>query len=118
MRSLWFLSGLLIVAVVIYLSLFIPPMEQEATSQIDKFNHFIAYGTLMLWFSQLYREKARYLIVWGLIVLGIAIEFIQPITGREFSILDMIANTLGVLLGLFVASKGGDFLYSKLQKPQ
>ncbi|MEA3406012.1 MAG: VanZ family protein [Pseudomonadota bacterium] len=117
-RTLWFLAGLVIVAAIIYLSIFMPQVEQAADSQIDKVKHFIAYGTLMLWFSQLYQDKARLHLIWIFIGLGVAIEFIQPLTGREFSILDMLANTAGILIALFIASKGGDFLYPKLQKPE
>lgn len=118
MRSIWLITGWILVGVIIYLSIFIPPATQPSESQIDKFKHFIAYGTLMFWFAQGFRDKPRLIIAGALIAMGIAIEFIQPMTGREFSGLDMLANTGGVLIALFIASKGGDFLYPKLQKPQ
>lgn len=108
--------GWLIILAVLYLSLFTVyiPVQTDFNS-VDKIHHFIAYATLMLWFAQSFRGTKRYWIVGGLILMGILIEFAQPFTGREFSYLDMLANSTGVLIGLLIAAKGGDFLYPKLK---
>jgi len=34
-----------------------------------------------------------------LVLLGVALEFLQQRTGRQFDIADMLANALGVTLG-------------------
>lgn len=62
--------------------------------------HFAAYGTLMAWFAYLYRRApTRALYAAGFVGMGIAIEFLQGLTGRHFEVADMFANTLGVILG-------------------
>ena len=37
-----------------------------------------------------------------LFLLGIFLEFIQLLNGREFSYLDMLANGLGIILGILI----------------
>ena len=61
----------------------------------------------MLWFAFLYRRtptRAGYAL--GFVAMGIAIEFIQPCTGRDFEVADMLADALGVALGWGVALVG------------
>ena len=59
---------------------------------------------MMFWFAFLYRRApTRALYAVGFIAMGIAIEFIQPYTGRHFEVADMVADALGVLLGWGVA---------------
>ena len=55
----------------------------------------------MLWFSLLYRSgRARLAYGLGFVALGVLLEFIQGTLGyRSFEVADMVANTLGVLLG-------------------
>jgi hypothetical protein len=58
----------------------------------------------MLWFALLYPgTRTRMLYAAGFVAMGIAIELLQPYTGRHFEPADMLANTLGVLLGWGVA---------------
>jgi VanZ family protein len=58
------------------------------------------YGALMFWFAFLYRRTpTRFLYAIGFIAMGVAIEFIQPYTGRNFEIADMAADALGVMIG-------------------
>lgn len=58
----------------------------------------------MFWFALLYRPTpTRLWYAIGFIAMGIAIEFIQPYTGRNFELADMAADALGVLLGWAVA---------------
>jgi VanZ family protein len=66
----------------------------------DKLSHFTTYGAVMFWFAFLYRRTpTRALYAAGFIAMGIAIEFIQPYTGRNFEVADMLADALGVFLG-------------------
>jgi len=58
----------------------------------------------MLWFALLYRRpRTRMLYAAGFVAMGVAIEFFQPFTGRQFEPADMLANTIGVVLGWGVA---------------
>jgi VanZ family protein len=58
----------------------------------------------MLWFAFLYRRTpTRALYAVAFIAMGVVIEFIQPYTGRQFEPADMLANTVGVLIGWGIA---------------
>jgi VanZ family protein len=58
----------------------------------------------MFWFAFLYRRTpTRCLYAIGFIAMGVAIEFIQPFTGRNFEVADMAADAIGVAIGWGVA---------------
>lgn len=102
----WLTLGGLWIAIVIILSLMPNPPDPLAFEQSDKLSHFLAYGWLMLWFCQLYSGAARR---WDLallfIALGVGLEFLQSLTpDRAYEILDMAANSGGVLLGWLLAA--------------
>lgn len=104
-RRLWLTLGAALVVSVIWLSLTPAPI-QIPVAEGDKLGHLLAYGSLMLWFSNLYENSiARVIIAVSLVAMGIALEFIQGWTGyRTFDIADMIANASGVLAGWTLAS--------------
>ena len=91
------------VATVVWLSV-TPAPPQIDFEQGDKLGHFLAYGSLMFWFSQLYRKRTRLFYAIGFIAMGIGLEFVQGELGyRTFEVFDMCANALGVLLGWALA---------------
>jgi VanZ family protein len=91
------------VATVVWLTL-TPAPPRIDFEQGDKLGHFLAYGTLMFWFSQLYEKRTRLAYAIGFIAMGIGLEFIQGALGyRTYEVFDMYANSLGVLLGWAVA---------------
>lgn len=116
-RRLWLALGWSIVAAIIWLSLTPSPPKLDVTLG-DKLGHFGAYGTLMFWFCQLYaRRAARAAYAAAFITMGIALEFIQGATGyRSFEIFDMVANTLGVLLGWGSAALSGADLMQRIER--
>lgn len=98
MRAALIAAGWLWLAAIIWLSL-TPDPPQVDVSQGDKLGHFAAYGALMFWFAALYPARRPPFAI-GFITLGIALEFAQGMSGyRTFDLLDMAANTLGVLAG-------------------
>ncbi len=103
-KTWWLAGGWLLVAVVVYLSLAPQPPEVLPLSASDKFKHCLAYGTLSLWFCQIYMQvRQRAMVVAALIALGITLEFLQGWSGyRTFEIADMVANGIGAVLGLFL----------------
>jgi VanZ family protein len=102
-RAPWLAVGWAMVAAVVWLSLTPAPPKLDF-EQGDKLGHFLAYGALMFWFSQLYRKWARVLYGAGFIAMGIGLEFAQGRLGyRTYEVVDMYANSLGVLLGWAVA---------------
>jgi VanZ family protein len=94
-------AGWGIVAAIVWLSLTpVPPRVDVA--YVDKIGHLVLYGVLMAWFCQLYRTRIFYAA--GFILMGVALEVIQGQLGyRSYEVADMVANTLGVLLGWGVA---------------
>ncbi|WP_420854551.1 VanZ family protein [Sneathiella marina] len=44
----------------------------------------------------------RYLLSFMTLLVGIGIEFLQPLTGRSFETADMIANLFGILMAIFL----------------
>lgn len=75
---------------------------------IDKIVHFMFYTTsAFLWSWALLNKKSQahklnlMLIVFGLILFGLAVEFMQDVlpTKRSFEWLDVLCNTLGVFFG-------------------
>ena len=97
----WLGIGWLLVGLVLYLSLTPHPPAPLAFDNADKLEHACAYAALSFWFCQFYRKKwSRVRVMIALLVLGIAIEYIQGWTGyRTFDVLDMLADGVGVLSG-------------------
>ena len=75
-----------------------PPVDFECS---DKVGHFMAYGGLMFWFCQLYdARQIRIGYAVAFVAMGIGLEFVQGALGyRTYDAFDMLANSLGVLLG-------------------
>ena len=104
-QKLWLSIGWLLIALIVYLSLTPHPFDPVHFNNSDKVGHLLAYGTLMAWFSQIYRHANQQIkIAMALIGLGIGMEFLQGMTHyRTFDYADMLANSLGVLIGWAVA---------------
>jgi VanZ family protein len=85
---------------IVWLSL-TPAPPRIDIEQGDKLGHFLAYGALMFWFGMLYRGKAaRWGYAIGFVAMGVGLEIIQGLLGyRTYDEFDMLANTIGVLLG-------------------
>lgn len=103
-RRTWIALGVTIIAAIWILSL-IPDPPHIGIEGEDKVGHFVAYGVLMLWWSQLLvRSWDRLLIAAAFAAMGILIEFVQGWTGwRTFEVADMIADAVGVALGWCIA---------------
>ena len=82
------------------------PSTGISFAHIDKGYHSLAYFVLTLsWLFTFYKKPAkRYLIVFCCIILGIIIEVLQHALTiyRTGDYLDVIANSIGALLALFV----------------
>jgi VanZ family protein len=103
-RRFWLSLGWMLVLGVIYLSLTPAPI-QVPVAEGDKLGHLLAYGTLMVWFSNLYNKGIRRVVLaLCFVAMGIALEFVQGWTGfRTFEVADMAANASGVLIGWALA---------------
>ena len=105
LRALWLAIGWGLVATIIWLSV-TPKPPDLGVEHGDKLGHFMAYGSVMFWFCQLYpRYATRIAYGAGFIAMGVALEFVQRRLGyRSFEVADMVADAIGVLLGYTAAS--------------
>lgn len=89
--------------------------RQDHTVPLDKIIHFSGYCVLSLTFVLALRPILFVPGLVGLVLMGIAIEFLQRHTGRSFDWYDAYANTLGVATGagLGLAARG---VYAYVQK--
>ena len=119
MRTICVAIGWTLVAAVIVLSV-IPSPPSVDIDQSDKLEHLLAYGSLMFWFSQLYpTTRMRLAYAAGFIAMGITLEFVQrQLPYRSFEVLDMVANSIGVLLGWAAALIIPRFLPQRKQDPR
>ena len=117
MRRLWATGGFALVVLTIVLSVWPGPETPSFPSVSDKIAHAAMYASLTFWFGQLtLSARSRATIAGALIVLGIAIEFVQiGVPGRTFEIADMVANTIGVLAGWFAAPPRTPNLFEALR---
>lgn len=109
---LWCIS----ICIVIYLSL-IPQVEFPVDFwNADKVYHCAAYAWLaMLSMMSFPHRRFALSAALSMILLGVMLEIGQYyIPGRSFSFLDITANSLGVILGLF----SGHYLKNKLDGRQ
>ncbi|MCG6918684.1 MAG: VanZ family protein [Deltaproteobacteria bacterium] len=103
--KLWLILGWLLVALIIFLSLYPKPPQPLEFEQSDKVSHILAYMILMLWFANIYPQRSSQLqLSIGFFVMGVCLELLQGMTQyRTFSYIDMLANGLGILLALYLA---------------
>jgi VanZ family protein len=73
------------------------------SSMWDKSNHFLAFFTLYILITLAYQKMKMYVRVLWLMVFAIEIEIVQHfIEGNLFSLLDVVADAIGILIGIFV----------------
>lgn len=103
---LWLFLGVVLIVVVIYLSLTAKPPVIVNFTFGDKVGHFLAYAALMGWFGQIFTGRLP-LVFFALVfvLMGVSLEFIQGLGRyRQFEYTDMLANTVGVVLGMLLTT--------------
>ena len=102
-RKLWLVIGYFLIILVIFLSLTSSPVEIDTElPYLDKLFHALAYFSLTFWFMQIYHIK-HHVIRWAIffLSLGLLLEYLQSFDPERYSeVGDMVANTLGVMLGV------------------
>jgi hypothetical protein len=73
--------------------------EPTWVTQVDKLYHMMAFAALVLPAAVFDRSAVRWMFIGGLI-LGAAIEVIQPSVGRDADMMDFFADATGLVLGL------------------
>jgi VanZ family protein len=85
----------------------------DATHISDKVFHFTAYLGLAFIPVLGFRLTRGIACAMVMIFLGVALEFIQRMVGRDLEIGDMVANTLGVLVGIGLALLARKLLHGR-----
>ena len=103
----WLGLGWTLVACVVILSL-MPGQKLPQVGVSDKVEHALAYAALTLWFTGVYPRSSYLRVAMGMFALGIGLEIAQGLLpfGREMEVLDIVANSIGVLLGIAAAFAG------------
>jgi len=103
-RRLWIALSLVLLAAVVFASLQ-PNLGPPVPAGFDKVEHLTAYILLSLWFTGLVARGRYWAVAAGLLALGFLIEVLQwrMNLGRSAEMLDMLANTLGVGVGITLA---------------
>lgn len=111
LRVLWGLS----VVLVAVLSLLPKAAPVVDFPQSDKVAHCLAYAWLACLAASAWSGRAASVRVWAVLALGIGLEFAQAfVPGRFFSLLDIGANALGVVLGWWLGMRMADRLHRLL----
>ena len=102
-KKTWQAVGWMMVVIVVWLSLTPRPPQPPSFLGWDKAQHFVAYGGLMVWYGMSFARHWRWPLF--LVCLGVALEFLQGLGGvRSLDPMDMVANTLGVGIGLILVA--------------
>ena len=109
-RRLWIAMSLVLLAAVLFASLQ-PDFGPAVPANFDKVEHLAAYVLLAVWFTGLVARGRYWAVGAGLMALGLLIEVLQGLMslGRSAEVSDMLANALGVVVGITIAlsSTGG-----------
>ena len=106
-RLLWGF-GLILVALAAYVCLVPGTDLPKAFEWNDKVSHIMGHAALAAYFSGLVARRSWWKILLALFAFGIAVEILQNTmhAGRMGDPRDVLANTVGVLLGLGLAWLG------------
>jgi len=99
--ALWYATGVLLLAAVVYLSLASVQQPVKMTGA-DKYEHLLAYGVLMYWWGMV-QPLRRWRWAIALALLGVVLELAQGMTPhRSMDWHDALANAAGVAIALGV----------------
>ena len=108
----WQIAGIVILTLV-FASAVIPPIWPDDREfqpwliDADKLLHAVTFVFLAAWFAGQYRPRAYWRIGAGLMAFGALIEVAQRfISYRSAELLDLVADTLGIVVGLLIATAG------------
>jgi VanZ family protein len=93
--TIWFLS----LGIVVYFSLSSEIDQSIPFWNFDKIYHVITYCWLAILPSAFFKRHCITQSTLFLFAMGVFIEIIQELTGRQFSFADMMANGIGIFIG-------------------
>ena len=108
----WRLAGIVILLLV-FTSALIPPLWpddrqfQRWLVDTDKLLHAVTFVFLAAWFAGQYPPRSYWRIGAGLMAFGALIEIAQRfVSYRSAEWFDLVADTLGIVVGLLIATAG------------
>jgi len=118
-RKLWLSVGYMLILAIIFLSLASSPVDIDTSLPYeDKLFHFIAYFSVTMWFMQIYHIR-HHVIRWALffLCLGMLLEYLQGFDADRYSeMADMVANALGVMVGVGLSATPLRYTLVKLER--
>ena len=83
-----------------------PAGTGDAIPHLDKILHLLVYAVLALGMALAWPKLSQIKVFWTCVVFGGVMELAQGFigTGRTASLLDGLANSLGVAIGVYIAS--------------
>jgi len=108
----WIAGGVGLLAIALYLGL-APASDLPAIGLGDKVEHAGYFLVLTFWFSGIASARFHFPLGVALFLFGVALEWAQAAAarGRVADIGDLGANSIGIALGLVLASAGlGDWM--------
>ena len=104
----WQIAGVLVLIAVLVTALS-PGLPDFRNAQLltDKWLHGLTFAFLTVWFSGQYARRAYWRLAVGMLAFGALIEVCQQMLSyRSAELLDLAADTIGVLAGVTVAVLG------------
>lgn len=87
---------------------FPPPIAGKLIEGVDKVAHVILFGAMAWAWRRAVGEGRQKQVAVGVALVGLAlaVELIQPLTGRSCEVLDWVAGTIGVIVGTVLPMGG------------
>ena len=105
--SSWLGIGVLMLFTVVVLMLLPLRAPNVAPAYSDWFAHALVFCILMIWFSGILQRSYRWAIFAGLLLFGALLELLQSfIDWRSGEFLDLVFNTIGLLIGWVLVRAG------------
>lgn len=99
----WFWIGLGLCAFVLYMAIKPAAGAPAPFPLYDKLMHASVFTFLGSWFAALQPSPRRWpAIALGLLAFGVAIELLQAVTGRDPSVWDVVADIIGIAVGILL----------------
>ena len=104
-RHLWFSVGLAIAVLIAVVCLAPGRKLPDVSSLSDKTEHLLAFAMLAFWFGSILVRRDLVWMALALVVFGGLIEVAQELMrwGRDGEVLDLLADTGGILFGIMLA---------------
>ncbi len=104
LRMVWAFAVMVVIWLTLLPSTSLPIRELALLHINDKVEHFGAYTALAFLPTLHERRRFLFLAALGLVALGVLLEFGQLHSfGRQFEVRDMVADAMGVLIGVAIA---------------